>query len=417
MRERATTTYATLLSLYLAQSIPMSFFSTVIPVIMRMENYSLTTIGYLQLMKLPWIVKFLWAPLVDGTCRSSRHYRRWILASELFYAAVIVAIGFLQLRTDFTMIIVLMLIAFTASATQDIATDAFAILVLKEEQRSLGNSMQSAGGLIGTLAGSGVLLIIYHHWGWQPLLTALGLFVILALVPIVLYRAHRMRPAAASMAAKVSPLQFVGFFRQPGIGRHVGLLFIFYAGMIGILTMVKPYLVDLGYTIEEIGYLSGIFGTACGALMTIPAALLIRKRGLARTVRLFPAVGLATALYFFALTFTGHPAALVWVAVALIWSCYAMANVFIFTLAMQCVRPGCEGTDFTIQIVVTHLSSLVISALSGKLADGLSYRGLFAIEVVLSLAVVTLVPLLFRAGAAESESIAEPAALAEGAGS
>ena len=37
--------YGTLLSLYLAQSIPMSFFSTVVPVIMREENYSLESIG------------------------------------------------------------------------------------------------------------------------------------------------------------------------------------------------------------------------------------------------------------------------------------------------------------------------------------------------------------------------------------
>ncbi|MBE0653957.1 MAG: MFS transporter, partial [Bacteroidales bacterium] len=51
--------YGTLLSLYLAQSIPMSFFSTVVPVIMRQENYSLESIGYLQLIKLPWILKFL----------------------------------------------------------------------------------------------------------------------------------------------------------------------------------------------------------------------------------------------------------------------------------------------------------------------------------------------------------------------
>ena len=66
--------YYTLLSLYLAQSIPMSFFSTVIPVIMRQEQYSLESIGYLQLMKLPWIIKFLWAPLIDKTSNSSRHY-------------------------------------------------------------------------------------------------------------------------------------------------------------------------------------------------------------------------------------------------------------------------------------------------------------------------------------------------------
>ena len=123
--------YSTLLSLYLAQSIPMSFFSTVMPVIMRTENFSLTSIGLIQLIKLPWILKFLWAPMIDKSATTLRKYKQWILFSELFYALVIFSIGFLNLETSFTSIIVLMLIAFTASATQDIATDAFAILILK----------------------------------------------------------------------------------------------------------------------------------------------------------------------------------------------------------------------------------------------------------------------------------------------
>jgi hypothetical protein len=84
MKKEEFNKYYTLLSLYLAQSIPMSFFSTVIPVIMRQEQYSLESIGYLQLIKLPWIFKFLWAPLVDKTCHSSHQYRKWILSSESF---------------------------------------------------------------------------------------------------------------------------------------------------------------------------------------------------------------------------------------------------------------------------------------------------------------------------------------------
>src|SRR5690554_7107452 len=189
MKQKEGNKYFTLLTLYLAQSIPMSFFSTVVPVIMRMENYSLESIGYLQLIKLPWIVKFLWAPLVDGTSRNTKQYRRWILASEIFYAIVIFSIGFLNLETNFSTIIILMVIAFTASATHDIATDAFAILILKERERSLGNSMQSAGNFIGTLMGSGVLLVIYHYWGWQYLLFSLAAFVLIVLVPVSLYPA------------------------------------------------------------------------------------------------------------------------------------------------------------------------------------------------------------------------------------
>jgi MFS family permease len=395
MKKQEVNKYFTLLSLYLAQSIPMSFFSTVVPVIMRMENYSLESIGYLQLIKLPWIVKFLWAPIVDRNCSSTKQYRRWILASEIFYAIVIFSIGFLNLETSFSTIILLMVIAFTASATHDIATDAFAILILKERERSLGNSMQSAGNFMGTLMGSGVLLVIYHYWGWQYLLFSLAAFVLVVLVPVSLYPAREQKQLDKSRK-NISPLEFIWFFRQKKIGGHLLLLFLFYSGLIGILTMVKPYLVDLGYDVKQIGFISGIFGTACGALMTVPAGIFIRKVGLNRAVLAFPAINIMVAIFFFGLTFTGHPLYLIYIGIGLLWTAYAMSSVFVYTLAMKIVRKGREGTDFTIQIVITHLSSLIIAVMSGKIADAITYRGLFAIEVVLGLLIFILIPFIFK---------------------
>lgn len=395
MKKLEATKYYTLLSLYLAQSIPMSFFSTVVPVIMRQENYSLESIGYLQLIKLPWIVKFLWAPMVDRNCSSTKQYRRWILASEIFYAIVIFSIGFLNLETSFSTIIILMVIAFTASATHDIATDAFAILILKERERSLGNSMQSAGNFIGTLMGSGVLLVIYHYWGWQYLLFSLAAFVLIVLVPVSLYPAKEKKQLDKSRK-NISPLEFIYFFRQKKIGGHLLLLFLFYSGLIGILTMVKPYLVDLGYDVKQIGFISGIFGTACGALMTVPAGMFIRKVGLNRAVWVFPAINLMVAIFFFGLTFTGHPLYLIYIGIGFLWSAYAMSSVFVYTLAMKIVRKGREGTDFTIQIVITHLSSLIIAVMSGKVADAIAYRGLFAIEVGIGLLIFILIPFIFK---------------------
>ncbi|WP_372932401.1 MFS transporter [Mariniphaga sediminis] len=395
MKKQETTKYFTLLTLYLAQSIPMSFFSTVVPVIMRMENYSLESIGYLQLIKLPWIIKFLWAPMVDRNCSNTRQYRRWILVSETFYAVVIFSIGFLNLETDFTSIIVLMVIAFTASATHDIATDAFAILILKERERSLGNSMQSAGNFIGTLMGSGVLLVIYHYWGWQYLLFSLAAFVLVVLIPVSLYRDREQKQPEQSRK-NISPLEFVWFFRQKKIGGHLLLLFLFYSGLIGILTMVKPYLVDLGYSVKEIGFISGIFGTACGAAMTVPAGIFIRKVGLSKAVWVFPLINLMVAFYFFGLSFTSHATYLIYIAVALLWSAYAMSSVFVYTLAMKIVRKGREGTDFTLQIVITHLSSLIIAVMSGKIADAVTYRGLFVLEIGMGLLLIILIPFIFK---------------------
>ncbi|MBQ7350342.1 MAG: MFS transporter, partial [Bacteroides sp.] len=119
---------ATFFCLYIAQTIPMSFFSTVIPVMMRQENFTLSAIGLLQLIKLPWIVKFLWSPIIDRHTTTTSDYKRWIFSSELIYAILIFSVAMLDFKADFYTILTLIIISFIASATQDIATDALAVL-------------------------------------------------------------------------------------------------------------------------------------------------------------------------------------------------------------------------------------------------------------------------------------------------
>ncbi|MBN1651522.1 MAG: MFS transporter [Bacteroidales bacterium] len=386
--------YSTLLSLYLAQSIPMSFFSTVMPVIMRTENFSLTSIGLIQLIKLPWILKFLWAPMIDKSATTLRKYKQWILFSELFYALVIFSIGFLDLETSFTSIIVLMLIAFTASATQDIATDAFAILILNKDERGFGNSMQSAGTFLGTLTGSGVLLVIYHYYGWQMLLAGLAAFVLLAIVPLYFYKSKGAISATSSKNIFLKDIYL--FFAQIGIGKRIVLLVFYYSGIIGILTMVKPWMVDLGYSIKEIGIISGIYGPASGAAMAFATGFIIRYLGKRKSLFLVAYLGLFDGIYFSWLSSFSPELSQLLPAILLLWGTYGMASVVIYTISMDIVRNGREGTDFTIQIVLTHLSSLIIAVGSGKTAQALGYTGLFKIEIALALFVLLIIPYLYK---------------------
>ena len=51
---------------------------------------------------------------------------------------------------------------------------------------------------------------------------------------------------------------------------------------------------------------------------------------------------------------------------------------------MDAVRKGREGTDFTIQIVITHVGSLLVATASGKIAHEFSYIGLFTAEAIIS---------------------------------
>ena len=72
-----------------------------------------------------------------------------------------------------------------------------------------------------------------------------------------------------------------------------------------------------------------------------------------------------------------------------------MSTVVVYTTAMDNVRVGREGTDFTVQTVITHLSGLIITLVSGKVADLFGHHNLFLFEAVLTLITVVYVFLIF----------------------
>ena len=382
------TKYPTLFSLYIAQSIPMSFFSTVVPVIMRQESYSLESIGLLQLIKLPWIFKFLWAPFIDTHTKSRKQIKQWIIGSEIFYAIIILSIGFFKLQTDFNIIIILMVIAFIASATQDIATDIFAIYILKKKERSIGNSIQSAGSFIGSLFGTGVLLIAYHYLGWTGLIIGLAACVAFAIIPAARYKGEIK--TEKSHDHKIGLREIGTFFQDKVLRRRTLLLAFYYSGLIGILTLLKPFLVDLGYNVKQIGFMSGIVGTSVATGTSFLAGYIIKVIGRKASFYLFAVMGLLTSTFFYSLPEV--PSLLqIYTAICMLWGSYGLCSVIIYTTSMDAVRKHREGTDFTFQIVITHLSSIIIAIMSGKLGDKLGYHGIFKMEMILG--VVTILVL------------------------
>ncbi|MCC8174296.1 MAG: MFS transporter [Odoribacter sp.] len=376
--------------LYIAQAIPMSFFSTAIPVMMRQESFSLSAIGALQFIKLPWIAKFLWSPIVDRNCIDLKDYKRWIFTSELVYALLIFAVAFLDFKVDFYTMLPLIILSFVASATQDIATDALAVLSFNKKDKSLVNSMQSMGSFAGSMIGGGVLLLLLHKYGWNNLLPFLAIFVMIALIPLFLSKKMIVQPKQKENKAKIG--DFVFFFTQPSIGKQIGFLLLYYSGLIGTLAMVKPYLVDLGYSMEDIGIMNGVAGTFIGFLASFAGGFIVRQIGRFRSRILFAVFILIAALYFLGISFI-HPSTwILYIGVFLLWSSYGMATIIVYTTAMDKVRPDREGTDFTVQTVLTHLSSMIIAIGSGKIADITNYSGLFMFEV--GLAVISLIYIL-----------------------
>src|SRR5262249_48030540 len=184
------TKFVLLGSLYFSQGLPFGFFAPVIPVLLRRDGFSLTDIGFLSsLIAIPWMLKFVWAPVVDRHWLASSGRRRsWILPLQLFTALTLVALATFSSTPPAAVLIGSVLLLSTLAATQDIAKDGLAADMRPHGGRGAANGFQAAGSRVGMIVGGGLLLILHEQLGWPLTFIPMAMLIVVASVPVALAR-------------------------------------------------------------------------------------------------------------------------------------------------------------------------------------------------------------------------------------
>ena len=143
----------TLLSL--SSGLPLGVVITAVPAFMAMAGVDIKTIGVVTLAQAPYAFKFLWSPLLDRYRLPWLGRKRgWILLGQGALCALTLA---LAVQADSPRIglvaAVTLLIAF-ASASQDIAIDAYTVDSLLPEEQGLAVGARTAMYRVGMGAGA-----------------------------------------------------------------------------------------------------------------------------------------------------------------------------------------------------------------------------------------------------------------------
>lgn len=373
----------TFFCLYLARAIPSTFIMTALQVTMRQHHIGLATIGLLSLVRLPWSLKFIWAPLIDRHCVTVGDFKKLLISTETVFAVALIIVGFLDVANDLMLIVCLVLLSTFAASVQNVTNDTLAVNAFSRGDHSAVTSMKSMGRYTGKILGGGVLIMVLHHYGWHTVVPLLGFFALLLVMPIALNKHIVIKERKEKKRARIT--DFYHFFARREVLPLLGFLLLFFAGFDGILAMLKPWMVDMGYNMKEIGLYNGIIGTSCAFVMAAFAGWWVKRTGVKRAQRIVVVFALAVPIFFLFLTYTTVTLPLILVGILLVRAVEASAAVTLYTTAMDNVRPGREGTDFTIQIVIVHFSGSLVSVISGGVGQWLDYRGLCLIELGISI--------------------------------
>ena len=394
-----------LATLYVAQGLPFGFFTQTLPAYMRAEHYRLGQISNASLLTLPWALKFLWAPLVDRhpapTPEVRARRKRWILACQLLAMLAFGALALTGTRPKIGMLFVGFLVLNFVSATQDIGTDGLAVDMLVGRERGYANGIQVGGYRLGMVIGGGFLLLVLGKIGLPLAFVALGALTVVLSLPLLI-----VREAPPLQEDEVAPTAVPHFLMLPGVWRLLVVIATYKIAESLAAGVLRPFLVDRGHSLQEIGAISGIAGSTGGLLGALVGGALASRRP--RKAALLTAGILQTAMVLLfavaaAVTLGRGVMAGVFFGEAFFSS---LATATLFTAMMDYSRPIVSATDYTVQASVIVIATGLASLASGHLADALGYvRHFLVCGVVgaLSLAALPLLPKPFRPESARQE--------------
>lgn len=378
--------FGLLTALYMAQGLPFGFFVQALPVLLREQGLSLPAIGLTSLLALPWALKFLWAPWAD---RDGAR-RRVILGLQASSAVLMVAVSALDPSTMMWWLLGAVLLTNFLAATQDIATDGLAVKLLSFDQRGIGNGIQVGAYRVGMILGGGVLLVLFDALGWMATFIMLALMIALTMVPLLMCvrveedvggRDVDESDEHASFGQRMG--QIVSFLRRPRMMWWLLVLFLYKFGESLAGGMLRPYLVDLEWGKDDIGWLLGGAGFTAGLLGALAGGLGAKHLERWRALIGFGVLQVVGNACYFALSMSDGFTGYVLMSVLVEHFTGGMATAILFTMMMDMCEERTAGTDYTIMASVVVLTVGLGQGVSGFIASEVGYAGVFGLAVVL----------------------------------
>ncbi len=196
---------ASVFLLGILSGLPWLMIGSALTLWLKEANISRTGIGYAGLIFGVYAINFLWSPVIDRfqTQRFKRlgPRRVWVLGAQLIIVGACLGLSLFTPAESAKIIVAIALVIAIASATQDMAIDAFrvdAFAVDETESISAAAAASTAGWWTG-YAGLGLipLFLSDHGFTWPQLYPIMGLMSALAAMGVFVGHAPLPQPQAA----------------------------------------------------------------------------------------------------------------------------------------------------------------------------------------------------------------------------
>jgi PAT family beta-lactamase induction signal transducer AmpG len=395
---------ASVVLLSFSSGLPLGLVWIAIPDWMRKIGVDIRVVGLITLAQAPWTFKFLWSPLMDRYTPPFFGRRRgWAALTQIALCVLTLGLAGVGHHPDTPWVVAALALAIAfASASQDIALDAYAVDVLRPDEQAVAGGARTAIYRVGMVAAGGIAITLAGRLSWPVVNVGLALLYLPMLV--ITWKAPEppgLPPPPRTLRDAVW-LPFVGFLARRRALEILAFVILYRLTDNLAQSLQRPFLVEMGYsdfdrgfalsTIGLVGTLTGVF---LGGAATAPL-------GLGRALWIFGALQALSNAGYVVLSTLGHADRLVmYAAIGFETLAAGLGMGALSVLLLRMTQKRFSATQYALFSSLFGLPRLVAGPICGFAVDAVGWTSFFWFAILAGLPALLLLTRFAPWGARE----------------
>ena len=380
-----------------SSGLPLFFIIQLLPAWLLSYGLTLKTIAAFSLTQLPYVFKFLWAPLLDrySLIPALGRRRSWMLLTQAGLLVAIAAYALLDPQVQLKYVVALSIGVAFLSATQDVAVDAFRREILIDKELGLGNSIHVNAYKIAGFVPGALSLILADHASWPVVFVFTALFML----PGVLMSFFVAEPEASKAAPRtllssvVEP--FKEFFSRQGWKMAVlilGFMLLYKLGDSMATALQSTFVLKMGFSKTDLGTINKGVGLISSIVGGIVAGIWMLRLGINKALWVFGVIQALAILAFVALAHYGPFAqiggferTLLAVVIAAETFGMSLGTMAFVAFIARTTNPSYTALQLALFTSLTAVPRSFINASTGWLVERMGWESFFYLCMLLAI--------------------------------
>lgn len=367
-----------------ASGLPLGLVWFAIPAWMAREGVDIRVIGLFTLAQAPWSFKLVWSPWMDRYPPPFFGRKRgWILIGQVSLFAVTLWLAGVSHRPEAVWVIggLSLAIAF-ASATQDIAIDAYAVEVLERGEQGIATGSRTAFYRAAMLLAGGAAITLAAETSWAFVNLLLALLYLPCMVVTALAPEPDVLPPAPRSLREAVWGPFVGFLAQHRALEILAFVVLYKLSDNLTQSLTGPFLVQTGFDDVDVGLARTTIGQVAAISGTFLGGLLTDRIGLGRSLWIFGFLQLASNLGYAVVAQVGVNRPVMYAAQAFEHLSSGLGSGAFGVLLLRLTQKRFSATQYALLSSLFTLPRVLAGPVTGVLARAIGWRDFFVLTVV-----------------------------------